>query len=290
MTSLSLSTWRGKSDWASSRTGAHDFWTPSWESFLLGRDSEGQSDISQKRKSFEALIQFLTNGCHILKAGVLLPYSLTYQMCCTLELAHWSWYLFHPPDLRPRSSWQLQLVKLLKCRLVERQVGVGWASGGSNCTGGQNQPNPNHRTEMPPGRGEDRFEGKCTTEPVAHLWFVGQLRPVPRFFGGFSWFTVHQNHLQFFRYYSLWTFKASCLVIWGHCAEKADVGKGQPGPHLESRSVEGRGSSIKMHNKGSCQKRFSGFFPLRGGVPPLSAKLFWAQWFSVKGGCTPPFC
>ena len=26
--------------------------------------------------------------------------------------------------------------------------------------------------------------------------------------------------------------------------------------------------------KGSCQKLLSGFFPLRGGVPPLSAKLF----------------
>ena len=32
----------------------------------------------------------------------------------------------------------------------------------------------------------------------------------------------------------------------------------------------------------------TGFFPLRGGVPPLSAKFFWAQWLSVKGGgCTP---
>ena len=34
---------------------------------------------------------------------------------------------------------------------------------------------------------------------------------------------------------------------------------------------------------------FLGFCPLRGGggVPPLSAKLFWAQLFSVKGGGTP---
>ena len=30
------------------------------------------------------------------------------------------------------------------------------------------------------------------------------------------------------------------------------------------------------------QKLLSGFFPLRGGL--LSAKLFWAQWFSVKEG------
>ena len=41
--------------------------------------------------------------------------------------------------------------------------------------------------------------------------------------------------------------------------------------------------------KKSCQKRFSGFCPLRGvGVPPFSAKLFWAQWLSVKGGGEPP--
>ena len=30
-------------------------------------------------------------------------------------------------------------------------------------------------------------------------------------------------------------------------------------------------------SKGTFQKRFSGFFPLRGGVPPLSVKGFWAQ-------------
>ena len=28
--------------------------------------------------------------------------------------------------------------------------------------------------------------------------------------------------------------------------------------------------------KGSRQKRLSGFFPLRGGVPPISTKGFWA--------------
>ena len=40
--------------------------------------------------------------------------------------------------------------------------------------------------------------------------------------------------------------------------------------------------------KGRCQKLLSGFFPSRGGVPPLSAKLFWAQCLSVKGGGVPP--
>ena len=38
------------------------------------------------------------------------------------------------------------------------------------------------------------------------------------------------------------------------------------------------------NNKGTCQKLLSGFFSVKGGVPPLSAKLFWAQWLSVKGG------
>ena len=99
------------------------------------------------------------------------------------------------------------------CQGVEMQAG---GTPGGRWVGGRwvelhwwaepTKPQP-QRTEMPPGRGEDRFEGKCTTEPVAHLWFVGQLRPVPRFFVGFSWFTFHQNHLQFFRYYTLWTFK-----------------------------------------------------------------------------------
>ena len=37
--------------------------------------------------------------------------------------------------------------------------------------------------------------------------------------------------------------------------------------------------------KGSFQKLLSGFFPLRGGgFTPHSAKLFWAQELSVKGG------
>ena len=35
---------------------------------------------------------------------------------------------------------------------------------------------------------------------------------------------------------------------------------------------------FNLQYKGSYQKLLSGFFPLRGGgVPPLSAKLFWAQ-------------
>ena len=40
--------------------------------------------------------------------------------------------------------------------------------------------------------------------------------------------------------------------------------------------------------QGTRQKLLSGFFPLRGGVPPHSAKLFWAQLFSVKGGGDTP--
>ena len=42
--------------------------------------------------------------------------------------------------------------------------------------------------------------------------------------------------------------------------------------------------------KGTFQKLLSGFCPLGGGVggTPLSAKLFWAQWLSVKGGGSTP--
>ena len=36
---------------------------------------------------------------------------------------------------------------------------------------------------------------------------------------------------------------------------------------------------------GNPSKTFLGIMPVKGGgVPPLSAKLFWAQWLSVKGG------
>ena len=43
-------------------------------------------------------------------------------------------------------------------------------------------------------------------------------------------------------------------------------------------------SNFKPH-KGTFQKLLSGSCPLRGGgVPPLSAKGFWAGWLSVKGG------
>ena len=62
--------------------------------------------------------------------------------------------------------------------------------------------------------------------------------------------------------------------------------------------------NFQLAKKGRCQKRFSGFFPLRGGgyppfplsffehndcplrgggVPPNSVKVFLAKWFSVKG-------
>ena len=37
-------------------------------------------------------------------------------------------------------------------------------------------------------------------------------------------------------------------------------------------------------NYGKPSKLLSGFFPLRGELPPNSAKGFWAEWFSVKGG------
>ena len=39
---------------------------------------------------------------------------------------------------------------------------------------------------------------------------------------------------------------------------------------------------------GTLQKLISGFFPLRGGGTPLSAKLFWEQLPSVKGGGSAP--
>ena len=35
--------------------------------------------------------------------------------------------------------------------------------------------------------------------------------------------------------------------------------------------------------KGRRQKLLSGFFPLGGGVPPISAKGFFEKWFSAKG-------
>ena len=42
----------------------------------------------------------------------------------------------------------------------------------------------------------------------------------------------------------------------------------------DRENIDESQSEVVDGNKGTCQKRFSGFFPLRGGVPPLSAKLF----------------
>ena len=90
---------------------------------------------------------FLTNVRHILKAGVSPP-AWQPDPPDVLHFAAWSlvlMYLFYPPagvQDHSESSWQLQLVKVLKCRLVERQVGVGWVGGGSNCTGGQTNRTP----------------------------------------------------------------------------------------------------------------------------------------------------
>ena len=40
--------------------------------------------------------------------------------------------------------------------------------------------------------------------------------------------------------------------------------------------------------KGTFQKLLSGFFPLRGGVPPLSASFFEHNDFPLRGGGYPP--
>ena len=50
-------------------------------------------------------------------------------------------------------------------------------------------------------------------------------------------------------------------------------------------------SKICRYYKGSCQKRFSGFFPLRGYPPPpypLNGKSFCQKTLSGKGGYPPP--
>lgn len=128
---------------------------------------------------------FLTNVRHILKAGVSPPVWPT--RCAAL------WSLVTGLDISvPPSCWSLWslTVKLTTstCRGVEMQA--GGTSGGRKVGGRRvelhwwaepTKPQP-PRTEMPPSRGEDRFEGKCTTEPVAHLWFVGQLRALARIF------------------------------------------------------------------------------------------------------------
>ena len=42
--------------------------------------------------------------------------------------------------------------------------------------------------------------------------------------------------------------------------------------------------AYKYNHKGARQKLLSGFFPLRVGVHPDSAKGFWSEWISVKEG------
>ena len=54
--------------------------------------------------------------------------------------------------------------------------------------------------------------------------------------------------------------------------------------HLRTNYFQALTNKLQAVDKGRFQKRFSGFWPLRGGgYPPLSVKLFWSQWLSVKG-------
>ena len=54
---------------------------------------------------------------------------------------------------------------------------------------------------------------------------------------------------------------------------------------LRDSSDDSQPQKTTDRGKGCCQKLLSGFFP------PHSAKLFWEQWLSVKGGgSTPQFC
>ena len=41
-------------------------------------------------------------------------------------------------------------------------------------------------------------------------------------------------------------------------------------------------------SKGGCQKLLSGFFPLRGGVPPFPLRVFGQDDFPLRGEGVPP--
>ena len=43
-----------------------------------------------------------------------------------------------------------------------------------------------------------------------------------------------------------------------------------------------------LTSKGTFQKSFSGFFPLRGGYPPFPSRVFGHNDFPLRGGGTPP--
>ena len=55
-------------------------------------------------------------------------------------------------------------------------------------------------------------------------------------------------------------------------------------PHLKTEFY----NLVVFESKGTLQKLLSGFCPLRGGVPPLSAKLFGHNDFPLRGGGVPP--
>ena len=57
---------------------------------------------------------------------------------------------------------------------------------------------------------------------------------------------------------------------------------------VEGPSCPRTTSATVIVYKGTLQKLLCGFCPLREGGTPLSAKLFWAQWLSVKGGGVTP--
>ena len=187
------------------------------------------------------------------QVSVLLPDSLTHQMCCTLALGHWSWYICSTLLLEFKITHsQVDNFNLSRCWNAgwwNARWALGGRAEGRTALVGRTNQTPTTEPRCPPVEEKTGLRANAQQNQWRICDLLANCGPCQDFFVGFSWFTFHQNHLQFFRYYSLWTFKASCLVIWGHCAEKADVGKGQPGPHLESHSVEGGGSSIRTHNK-----------------------------------------
>ena len=59
-------------------------------------------------------------------------------------------------------------------------------------------------------------------------------------------------------------------------------------PETQNPSGDLEGCLFKYASKGTCQKRFSGFFPLRGGgYPPFSLRVFGHNDFPLRGGVPP---
>ena len=247
MTSLSLSTWREKSDWASSRAGAHGFWTPSWESFFIGRKVNG-TPHNRWSPSWQ---MFVTSWKQV---SVLLPDSLTRQMCCTLALGHWSWYICSTLLLEFKiTHGQVDNFNLSRCWnagwWIARWALGGRAEGRTALVGRTNQT-PTTEPRCPPVEEKTGLMANAQQNQWRICDLLANCGLVPRFFCQI--FLVYLSSKPFAILQILYPVNLQRLLVWWYeviAQKKLMWGRGSLGRTLIPTQWRVGGSSLRTHNK-----------------------------------------